>query len=433
MGGKFCVIGRVDTGTTDIGVTPFHGEYVNVGTHGVVLDTILKESFIIPLSPWWSAILGLLLVPLIMILTIRFKPGTRLLMGVGGFLLVLVLSFGLFYFRGIFLGPLGPCLAMLLALIIRETLAFVNSEQEKQFIRKAFSTYLSGEVVKEILKDPSRLQLGGTMRRLSAVFTDIRGFTSITEAIQKRYGTEEGATRVVNLLNNYLTAMSNVILEQKGTIDKYVGDAIIAFFGAPVDLPDHALRACRSALLMRRIEGGLNREYEKAGLSPAPLLTRIGVNTGSMAVGNMGTQQKMNYTIMGDMVNLTARLEGVNKQYGTWVLASWDTVKETGDALIYRRLDQVRVVGKHEPVRLCELLELADDAPPELVEKVRLFHESLDLFEKRDWKRAEEGFAELLGTDPADAPASLYHSRCLQLEKAPPKDNWDGIFNLSEK
>jgi adenylate cyclase len=431
--GKFCVIGRVDTGTTDIGVNPFHGEYVNVGTHGVVLDTILSESFIIPLSPWWSVILALVLVPLLMILTTRFKPGTRLVMGLGGFFFILALSFGLFHFRGIFLGPLGPCLAMLFALVIRETLAFVNSEQEKQFIRKAFSTYLSGEVVQEIIKDPSRLQLGGTMRRLSAVFTDIRGFTGITEAVQKQHGAEEGVIRVVNLLNNYLTAMSNVIMEQKGTIDKYIGDAIVAFFGAPLDLPDHALRACRSALHMRRIEGDLNREYETSGLSPAPLRTRIGINTGVMAVGNMGTEQKMNYTIMGDMVNLASRLEGVNKQYGTWILASWDTVKETGDALIYRRLDRVRVVGKREPVQLCELLGLADDAAPGVREKARLFHESLDIFENRDWKRAGEGFAELLGADPSDAPAGLYHSRCVQFEKAPPKDDWDGIFNLSEK
>ncbi|MDR1059494.1 MAG: CHASE2 domain-containing protein [Treponema sp.] len=431
--GKFCVIGRVDTGTTDIGVNPFHGEYVNVGTHGVVLDTILSESFIIPLSPWWSVILALVLVPLLMILTTRFKPGTRLVMGIGGFLLISGFSFGLFYFRGIFLGPLGPALAILAALVIRETLAFVNSEQEKQFIRKAFSTYLSGEVVQEIIKDPSRLQLGGTMRRLSAVFTDIRGFTGITEAIQKQHGTEEGVIRVVNLLNNYLTAMSNVIMEQKGTIDKYIGDAIVAFFGAPLDLPDHALRACRSALHMRRIEGELNREYETSGLSPGPLRTRIGINTGVMAVGNMGTLQKMNYTIMGDMVNLASRLEGVNKQYGTWILASWDTVKETGDALIYRRLDRVRVVGKREPVQLCELLDLAEDAAPGAAEKARLFHESLEIFENRDWKRAGAGFAELLGADPSDAPASLYRNRCLQFENAPPKDNWDGIFNLSEK
>jgi adenylate cyclase len=184
---------------------------------------------------------------------------------------------------------------------------------------------------------------------------------------------------------------------------------------------------------MRRIEADLNREYEKNGLSPAPLLTRIGINTGLMAVGNMGTQQKMNYTIMGDMVNLTSRLEGVNKQYGTWILASWDTVKETGEALLYRRLDRVRVVGKQEPVRLCELLSPAEEASPELQKKVSLFHESLDLFENRDWKRAGEGFAELRGLDPSDAPAALYHNRCLRFAKEPPAEGWDGVFNLSDK
>ncbi|GHV45887.1 hypothetical protein AGMMS49546_32840 [Spirochaetia bacterium] len=191
---------------------------------------------------------------------------------------------------------------MVLSVIIRELNAFINSEQEKQFIRSAFSTYVSTDVVDEIIADPSRLQLGGVKRHMSAIFTDIQGFSTISERLDPE--------DLVNLLNRYLTAMSDVVLAEKGTIDKYEGDAIIAFFGAPLDLPDHALRSCVSAITMKRIEKELNRVIVEEKLSPAPLLTRIGINSGSMVAGNMGTKNKMNYTIMGNTVNLAARIFG---------------------------------------------------------------------------------------------------------------------------
>jgi adenylate cyclase len=425
LNGKWCILGRVDTGTTDIGVNPFHGKYVNVGTHAVVLDTILSQSFITPLPVLWSILFALVCVPLITLALGSFKPGRRLVLGLGSALLILVLSCALFAFKGYFLGPLGPALAMAAAVVIRETVAFVGAEHEKQFIRKAFSTYLSGDVVQEILANPQKLQLGGTKRRMTAIFTDIRGFSTISEKLDPE--------DLVRLLNDYLSSMSNIVLDQKGTIDKYEGDAIIAFFGAPLELPDHALRACISAIAMKRIERELNARNEKNGLSPGPLLTRIGINTGSMVVGNMGTQQKMDYTIMGNAVNLAARLEGVNKQYGTWVLASEDTVNETGGKIISRRLDRVEVVGIATPVRLYEILELSENAPPELLTKVELFHHALDLFESREWAAAETVFGEVLNLAPDDAPAELYHTRCSEYRKTQPGDDWDGGVRLSRK
>jgi adenylate cyclase len=289
------------------------------------------------------------------------------------------------------------------AVILREVFMFIRSENEKQFIRKAFSTYVSGDVVKEIIANPALLRLGGVKRHISAVFTDIQGFSTVSEKLEPE--------ELVRLLNRYLTAMSDVILAEKGTIDKYEGDAIIAFFGAPLACDDHALRACVSALAMKRIEYELNTAILRDNLSPAPLLTRIGINTGSMVAGNMGTENKMNYTIMGNAVNLAARLEGVNKQYGTWILASEDTIRETGNLLLARKLDRVRVVGINKPVRLYELLDTMENAVPLYIKLAGVFHESLNCFEKRNWQQAAEGFREALSIRAGDKPAQKYLDR----------------------
>jgi hypothetical protein len=184
---------------------------------------------------------------------------------------------------------------------------------------------------------------------------------------------------------------------------------------------------------MKRVEQTLNARYAENGLSPLPLLTRIGINTGNMVVGNMGTQQKMDYTIMGNAVNLASRLEGVNKLYGTWILAAEDTVKETGGKILSRRLDRVRVVGIDMPIRLYEILELTDAAAPELVKKVELFHTALDIFEQRDWTAAAAAFEAVLTAAPDDNPAKLYLQRCEEYRTKLPATDWDGVFTVSQK
>jgi adenylate cyclase len=422
---KFCVIGRVDTGTTDYGANPFYGKYVNVGTHGVVLDTILSETFIVPVSSWLNALVMLIFVPLFFFASSRLPPVIRFTSGIGVTALIAAAIVALLRYAGIFWGPAGIVMAMIGAVITREIISYAGSEKEKQFLRTAFSTYVSDDVVKEIIADPSLLQLGGTKRHMTAIFTDVKGFSTISEKIDPE--------ALVSLLNRYLSAMSDVILAEKGTIDKYEGDAIIAFFGAPHNLPDHALRACISAITMRKIEVELNKTIMEQKLSPYPLLTRFGINSGDMVAGNMGTENKMNYTIMGNAVNLAARLEGVNKQYGTWILASEATVRETENRLLTRNLDRVRVVGINEPVRLCELLDTAEQAVAEQKKLVEVFHEALDNFEARNWKNAADGFKETLALSPADNPSKLYLDRSVEFIKKPPVDSWDGVYNLTSK
>jgi len=292
-------------------------------------------------------------------------------------------------------------------------------------LRRAFSTYLSEDVVEEIVSDPTRLQLGGIKRHMTAMFTDIKGFSSVAEKLPPEH--------LVDLLNYYLSSMSDIVLEQKGTIDKYEGDAIIAFFGAPIELNDHAVRACAAAVVMKRIEPEVNRYIIENNINPSPLLTRIGINSGEMVVGNMGTHKKMNYTIISNAVNLAARLEGVNKQYGTWILASENTINETGDRFVCRKLDRIRVVGINEPVRIYEILETKEHASPAMYEKTALFHNAHALFESRRWADAEGAFNHVLQNFPEDGPSSLYIDRCRLYQQKEPSAGWDGVFNIIEK
>ena len=374
---------------------------------------------------WWRVIFALAFVLLFFLATEKLSPVPRAVLGFLITVLAIIASAALFRVTGYFFSPLLATFAMVSAVILREIVSYAGSEREKQFIRKAFSTYVSDEVVKEIIADPSRLQLGGTKRHMSAIFTDVQGFSTISEKLDPE--------QLVSLLNHYLTLMSDAILEEKGTIDKFEGDAIIAFFGAPVEIPDHALRACVSAVAMKRIEEELNKKVMENKLSPWPLYTRIGINTGSMVAGNMGTGNKMNYTIMGNAVNLAARLEGVNKEYGTWILASEETILETGGRILTRKLDRVRVVGINEPVRLYEILDVMESAESEKKKLAEVFNQALGFFEKRDWKTAMGGFDESCSIKSDDGPSAKYSQRCKTYLTHPPQDDWDGVFNLTEK
>ncbi|MFW5827026.1 MAG: adenylate/guanylate cyclase domain-containing protein, partial [Alkalispirochaeta sp.] len=292
-------------------------------------------------------------------------------------------------------------------------------------IRNAFNHYLSTDVINEILDDPSRLRLGGEKRQLTAMFTDVKGFSAISETLDPE--------ELVKLLNRYLSEMSDIILQLQGTIDKFEGDAIISFFGAPVPYLDHPSRACLAAVRMKKIEDYLNDHFLSEQLSPHPLATRIGLNTGEMVVGNMGTANRMDYTIMGHAVNLAARLEGVNKQYGTWILASELTYREAEDEFAARKLDRVRVVGVSEPVRLFEIIDEASQLPEEKRQLLDEFHEGLELFEEREFGEAGGRFSRLNREFPDDGPSKTFFDRCTKFQKEPPPPTWDGVFNLTSK
>ena len=425
LSGALCIIGWTATATTDMGANPFNESFVNVGTHAAIANGILQRDFLSDLPRWVAALEALLFAFAVVFVASRFETLGQIVIGLTFTIVTFWGDYLVFHVWGIWSSVLAPTLATFLSFLSYALVSFLMESREKNFLRKAFSTYLSGDVINEIVDDPSLLKLGGQKKWITATFTDVKGFSTISEKLDPE--------QLVHLLNVYLSAMSDIILDERGTIDKYEGDAIISFFGAPVTFDAHARAACRSAVLMKRREAELNQRFVAQGESPTPLLTRIGINTGDMVVGNMGTERKMNYTIMGNAVNLAARLEGVNKQYGSWILESDECKQAAGDEFVTRRFDQVRVVGIRTPVQLWELVDFRSDISRGRLDFLDRFEEAHRSFDARDWRRAAAQFAALAGEDPADAPSATYLRRSEEFLATPPAPDWDGVFNLTEK
>ena len=445
----YVFVGVYGQGLFDTFVTPIASVYPGLGVHITMLDNILMGDFIRQAPNWLAAII--IAVSIIVVVVLTSFP-RRIVVSVLG----LVVSFAALiiaaiwtFHHGWWIPMVAPLAAMLLAFISATLYNFATEGKDKRFIKNAFSRVLSPKVIDQIIADPTQLKLGGDRRKMTAIFTDIQRFSTIASELQDQYG-ENGPAVLVNLLNLYLTEMSDIVLENGGTIDKYQGDAIIAFFGAPIWMKDHAARACRSAIRMKKREreiveiimnpegefcGPMTRLIEN-GIVPKdrPLFTRLGVNTGDMVVGFMGTPSKMDYTIMGNAVNLAARLEGVNKQYGTHgILISEYTQSEIAGEFVTRPLSRVTVVGIPVPLRLYELLDFKEGASNEMLEMVRYWESAMKTFESRDFETARKFFAAIYEKNPTDTTAKFYIGRCEKFIASPPAENWDGADNLMEK
>ncbi|MDR2597629.1 MAG: adenylate/guanylate cyclase domain-containing protein [Treponema sp.] len=442
-------VGVYAQGLFDIFSTPISSLYPGVGCHVTMLDNMLSGDFIRESGEWLNMLI-LLAVVAVVVLFAMFS--SRILLSLSGTIFivaaVIAVSFAAFQWGGIWV-PMVTFLAGIFTSFTTVMLYnYATEGRQKQFIKSAFSQYLSPKVIEQIIHDPSQLKLGGETREMTAIFTDVRSFSTISEALGD-------PARLVELLNFYLTRMSNIVLDNQGTIDKYEGDAIIAFFGAPIHMENHASLACRAVVKMKKAETEVNREALANGLvtpkvmealaakgiisgvdDPRPLFTRLGVNTGYMVVGNMGTPNKMDYTIMGNAVNLAARLEGVNKQYDTGgILISEYTREHIGDEFILRPLSRVRVVGINTPLRLYELLDIASEAPPELFDMVKSWEQAFGFYEKRDFLAAQNIFQTIYFRNNADLAAKKYLNRCAKYAASPPDEkSWDnGVDNLTEK
>ena len=423
---SFCVIGADATSMTDNGIITFQEHYPNVGTYAVVANMMLSGEFLDD-APWFiSAIIALISSFLIGLLISRFETYSSIITGISGLLILCAVFITFFALFKTYIGFAVPLSATALTFISLMVTKFLTASHEKAFLHNAFSRYLAPEVITDIINNPDKLNLGGEKREMTAMFTDIQGFSTISEKLDPQH--------LVKLLNRYLTAMSNIIMENLGTIDKYEGDAIIAFFGAPVFRPDHPVLTCRSALAMKAAETELNKVVVEEGLSPTPLFTRIGINTGEMVVGNMGAENKMDYTIMGNAVNLAARLEGVNKQYHTGgILISEYTRDKIGDEFLLRRLDRVRVVGINTPLRLYELLGLMHTATDNEKKSVEKWEQTMDMYESKKFSDAAKLFNSLIERNADDKVAKLYRERCMKYDANPPPVTWDAVNNLTEK
>lgn len=425
--GSFAIIGYSGVGTSDLGTNPFWNSYPNVGTHANVYNTIMEEAFIKSVPRIYSIIISFIFLLLSAWLLKKIQKGyIKIIFGIALAIAMFVGFIALFAFLHIYVQIFMPLAGTVLTFIFISFLSFIFSEKEKSFLRQAFAVYLSDDVVKQIVLDPSQLALGGVTKRITALFTDIKSFSTLSEKISPEH--------LVSVLNIYLTRMSDIILDEKGTIDKYIGDAIVSFFGAPLDLEDNAIRACMAALKMKEAEDEINASLYETGKIPMPIKTRIGINTGNMVVGNMGTEKKMNYTIMGNDVNLAARLEGVNKKYGTWILISESTWNDTKGIFLGRRLDRVRVVGINTPVQLYNVMAVKNEANEKEIKLVEVFERGISLYRERNYKEALQAFKECKKIKENDEPTNLYIERMEELCSNPElAASHDDIVNMTSK
>ncbi len=424
---KVCFIGHTATGTTDMGATPFDKSFQNVGIHPSVYNNLLTGDFIRVIPSWVIFIFSFIIYSLLIIFLTRKEQHINPTLGIVFVVLLTIFLIAIFRLTNIYISIVVPFIYGVSSFLLLISLKFLLSESEKGFIRNTFSRYLSPEVINELVSDPSKIELGGERRNCTAVFTDVEGFSSISERFM------DDPKGLVSLLNDYLSAMSDVILDNGGTIDKYEGDAIIAFFGAPHQMDDHPLKACISSIRMKQIEDSLNKVFLENGLSDRPLKTRIGINTGDMFVGNMGTYKRQDYTMMGHSVNLAARLEGVNKQYNTYQLISEYTYQRVKENVICRKLDRVRVVNINTPIRLYELVAIKGDIEPRIEEFLGNFHKALDFFENREWDKAIEFFQKSIIDSNYDLTTKMYIERAKKFIENPPADKWDGVYSLTVK
>lgn len=317
-----------------------------------------------------------------------------------------------------------PSLALIATFITTAVARVVFEQAETRATRSALGKYLSPAILSAVLRDPDQLRLGGEKRIMTVLFSDIRGFTDFAERLEPE--------RLVPLLNEYLGVMSVVVHRWQGVLDKYMGDAIMAWWGAPVPQPDHAYRACMAALEMRAELHVLHGRWKAAGLPPLEM--GVGINTGPMVYGNTGSAERFDFTVLGDAVNLASRLEGANKEYGSNVIVSEttrDAVRDTG--LVFRFLDVIAVKGKRQPVEIYELLGTADSIGPETRELLPVWESAMALYRSREFGLAEQRFRAVLEASPHDGPAAVYVARCAELRLHPPSEDWDGVFVMTHK
>jgi adenylate cyclase len=423
--GKIVLVGATAIGIYDMRVTPFEHVFPGLEIHANVIDSILQGDFLH--RPNWITLVDVLVIAGVGLILGGLLTRVRALWGalIGGGLFLLVLGLGKFLFegQGVWMNLTYPTLNLAFIYLGVTGYRYMTEEREKKKVRGAFQYYLTASVVEEVLKNPDKLKLGGEKKDLTVLFSDIRGFTSISEQM-----TPEG---LVKLLNEYLTAMTDVVFKHDGLLDKYIGDAVMAFWGAPLDQPDHARRACMAALDMMDELHRLQKKWSAEGL---PFLNiGIGVNAGPMVVGNMGSDRRFNYTVMGDSVNTGSRLEGLNKVYGTNILVSQATFEQLQGEFLGREVDLVRVKGKGQPVKIFELLGPKATASADQQALAGAFHTALDEYRKRDWEKAREILQSLLAKFPHDGPAKVYLERCDTLSQNPPPGDWDGVYTMTTK
>lgn len=414
---RHVIFGFSAPGLYDLRPAPVGGVFPGAEIHATALDDLLEGDFLADVPARAAIAITLLLASLSAVSVVFARRAWKSLLLFAFCLPLPVLLSLAAYSRGYWLPLVVQEVAVSLSLLGALAVNYATEGKQKRYIKNAFQQYLSPDVIEQLIAHPERLRLGGERRTLSVFFSDLQGFTAISERLDPE--------ALTSLLNDYLSAMTEIILEEGGTLDKYVGDAIIAFWNAPLDQPDHAERAARAAVRCQARLAELRPAFrEKTGME---LRMRIGLNTGVAVVGNLGSRSRFDYTILGDAVNLASRLEGINKQFGTFILASEAMRKELGGGFSLREISRVAVVGRKEPVRVFELLSREEFAARE--QQLPAYAEGLTSFSAGKFAAALASFQAIGGSDPA---AAAFVRKCRDLMEHPP-GQWDGVWTMTEK
>jgi adenylate cyclase len=435
--GKLVLVGTSAVGLNDIKTTPVSAAMPGVEIHAQVLEAALTGSILS--QPYYGPALEFAAALLLGVLVIAFAPlfGPVTLVGVGALFATLLIGTSWYFYTQArllidFTYPLLSTMAIYLTLIFT---SFVREQKQRRQIRSAFGQYLSPALIEQLAQSPEKLVLGGEEREMTIMFSDVRGFTTISESFKND---PQGLTA---LMNRFLTPLTNAILARKGTIDKYMGDAIVAFWNAPLDDKEHQLNACEAAIdMMDRIDAlNKQREIEAQEGGPAyfPLNVGVGLNTGTCVVGNLGSDVRFDYSVLGDSVNLASRLEGQSKEYGFPIIVGSNTALAVKDKFAILELDFIIVKGKKEPEVIYAIAGREDTAQSGRFQRLRnLTIEMLACYRSRDWEGALEAIARGRTSDDAHALELLYilyEARIKGYQNSPPPEDWNGAFALLTK
>jgi len=419
---KIVFVGATALGVYDMRVTPFDGNTPGVETHAAIADNIISGRFI--RQSGLEAMIDMAFIVLMgavaYFLTTRLRLYSALPAALGLVAGYIWLSYQ-FFLQGHWVSMVYPPIAALTAVMLGGGFRFLVLERSARKMRAMFSSYLSDKLVSRLEKDPEAAHLGGANREVTVLFTDIKGFTTYSEGHTPQ--------EVVARLNEYLGEMVQIVEQHDGTVDKFIGDGIMVYWGAPLDQPNHAELAieCIRGMKKRMIE--LRAKWAKEGVEP--FFIRGGLQSGVVVAGNVGFEgKKMEYTVIGDTVNQSARLESTAKYYGVSFLVGENTYEKVASLGHYRELDRIRVVGKQLPVRIYELAGFSEGVDEAIIAQ---FNAALALYRERNWQAAGAAFSVIKLKVPNDRPCEIYIERCAYFAKNPPPADWDGVFNRDEK
>ncbi len=421
--GKIVLIGVTSPIEHDDYVVPISNNAMpGVEIHANLVQSILTKDFLYYQDDVSSIGIVILFALLTGFLLFKFKMHIATILVV--LLAIAYIFFSVIYSfdSGIILNILYPLLSISLVYIAVVVVYYRTEEKTRKWITSVFGKYVSPVVIDNLIRNPDMINLGGAKRNITIFFSDIRGFTSISERLEPE--------ELVHLLNEYLTEMTSIIIKDQGLVDKYMGDAIMAFWGAPLDKPDHAETACSSSLEMVEKLRELQKKWKNEGIPSFDI--GIGLNSGDAIVGNMGSSTRFDYTAMGDNVNLASRMEGLNKLYGTNIIITEKTYKIVKDTFEIRKLDAVKVKGKQKPILIYELLSKKDNLSKKQQDFIKLFEEGLELYFKKKWNPAIKSFNEALKLSD-DSASHVFIKRCQNFIKNPPPKDWDGVWEMKTK